>query len=37
MLVSDILKQVKSTSGSNAKKSILEDNKDNENLKKVLK
>tara|TARA_B100000941_G_C28500706_1_gene553991 strand:+ start:378 stop:1610 length:1233 start_codon:yes stop_codon:yes gene_type:complete len=37
MLVSDILKKVKTTSGSNAKKTILEDNKDNENLKKILK
>ncbi len=37
MLVSDILSQVKSTSGSNAKKAILEEHKDNSLLKTALK
>ena len=37
MLVADILKQIKETSGSNAKKEILEAHSDNEVLKTVLK
>ena len=37
MLVADILKQIKETSGSNAKKQILESHSSNEVLKTVLK
>ena len=37
MKVSDILTQIKNTAGSNAKKAILLDNKENESLKNVLK
>ena len=37
MKVSDILTQIKNTAGSNAKKAILLDNKENESLKSVLK
>ena len=37
MKVSEILLKIKETAGSNAKKAILEENSDNEILKKVLK
>ena len=37
MLVSDVLSQIKSTSGSNAKKALLEVHEDNNILKRALK
>ncbi len=37
MLVSDILSEIQNTSGSNAKKALMEDHRENEILKTALK